>query len=136
MSGNKTVESDASVMQFLNSLTDERQRADSHSVLKMMKAATGLSPKMWGTAIVGFGSVHYTYESGREGDICLMGFSPRKSNIVLYLPGGHAAYADELSSLGTYKTGKGCLYIAKLANVDLTVLKKIIGKAAKRGKST
>ena len=85
---------------------------------------------MWGSAIVGFGTVHYKYESGHEGDICLMGFSPRKQNFSLYLPGGHSAYNAELKQLGKYKTGKGCLYINKLADVDTTVLKNIFKKAA------
>jgi hypothetical protein len=83
---------------------------------------------MWGTAIVGFGSVHYKYDSGREGDICMMGFSPRKQNFALYLPGGHVAYASELKKLGKHETGKGCLYINKLSEVDPAVLEKIFEK--------
>jgi uncharacterized protein YdhG (YjbR/CyaY superfamily) len=101
------------------------------AILEMMRRATKLEAKMWGTAIVGFGSVYYKYESGREGDICLMGFSPRKQNFAFYLPGGHPAYAGELKKLGKHKTAKGCFYINKLAEVDSDVLQKIFVKGMK-----
>lgn len=131
MSENKTKETEASVTKFIESIPDEQKRADAFAILAMMKSATKLEPKMWGTAIVGFGSLHYKYESGREGDICKLGFSPRKQNFALYLPGGHPAYADELKKLGKHETGKGCLYLKKLAEIDKTVLGKIFVKAAK-----
>jgi hypothetical protein len=131
MAENKTKQTEASVRKFINSVTDEQKRADAFAILEMMQRATKMEPKMWGTAIIGFGSVHYKYESGREGDICMMGFSPRKQSISLYLPGGHTAYAAELKQLGKYETGKGCLYINKLAEVDSTVLKKIFEKGLK-----
>src|SRR5271165_5765432 len=131
MAENKTKQTEASVKKFIESVPDEKKRADALAILEMMRRATKLEAKMWGTAIVGFGSVHYKYDSGREGDICLMGFSPRKQSISLYLPGGHTAYAGELKKLGTYETGKGCLYINKLAEVDKTVLNKIFEKGAK-----
>jgi Domain of unknown function (DU1801) len=131
MAANKTKQSEASVKKFIHSVSDEQKRKDSFAILEMMQRATKLEPKMWGTAIIGFGSVHYKYESGREGDICLMGFSPRKQSISLYLPGGHTAYAGELKQLGKHETGKGCLYINKLADVDTTVLKKIFEKGVK-----
>jgi hypothetical protein len=128
MAENKTKQTEASVKKFLDSVPDEQKRADALAVLEMMRRATKLEAKMWGTAIVGFGTVHYKYESGREGDICLMGFSPRKQNFALYLPGGHIAYASELKKLGKHDTGKGCLYINKLAEVDPAVLQKIFEK--------
>jgi len=131
MADNKTKETEASVKKFIEAVPDEQKRADSFAILEMMQRATRLEAKMWGTAIVGFGSVHYKYDSGREGDICLMGFSPRKQSISLYLPGGHTAYARELKQLGKHETGKGCLYISKLADVDTAVLKKIFEKGAK-----
>ena len=130
MADNKTKETEASVKKFIEAVPDEQKRADSFAILEMMQRATRLEAKMWGTAIVGFGSVHYKYDSGREGDICLMGFSPRKQSISLYLPGGHTAYASELKQLGKHETGKGCLYINKLAEVDTAVLKKIFEKSA------
>jgi hypothetical protein len=131
MAENKTKQTEASVKKFIDSVTDEQKRKDAFAILEMMQRATKLPPKMWGTAIIGFGSVHYKYESGREGDICLMGFSPRKQSISLYLPGGHTAYVNELKQLGKHETGKGCLYINKLAEIDLAVLKKIFEKGVK-----
>ena len=131
MAENKTKQTEASAKKFIDSVPDEQKRADAFAILEMMQRATKLEPKMWGTAIIGFGSVHYKYESGREGDICLMGFSPRKQSISLYLPGGHTAYASELKQLGNHETGKGCLYINKLAEVDTAVLKKIFEKGAR-----
>jgi hypothetical protein len=131
MAENKTKETEASVKKFIEAVPDEQKRKDAFVILEMMQRATRLEPKMWGTAIVGFGSVHYKYESGREGDICLMGFSPRKQSISLYLPGGHTAYAGELKQLGKHETGKGCLYINKLADMDTSILKMIFEKGAK-----
>jgi uncharacterized protein YdhG (YjbR/CyaY superfamily) len=131
MAENKTKQTEALVKKFIESIPDEQKRKDAFVILELMQRATKLEAKMWGTAIVGFGSVHYKYESGREGDICLMGFSPRKQNISLYLPGGHPAYATELKKLGKHETGKGCLYINKLGDVDTAVLKKIFEKGMK-----
>ncbi len=131
MAENKTKQTEASVKKFIDSVPDAQKRADALAILEIMRRATKLEAKMWGTAIVGFGSVHYKYESGREGDICLMGFSPRKQNFALYLPGGHIAYAAELKKLGKHETGKGCLYINKLAEVDAAVLEKIFAKGMK-----
>ena len=121
----KTKQTDESVTKFLNAVADERKRTDCFEILKLMQQATGLQPKMWGTAIIGFGSYHYKYESGHQGDMCLAGFSPRRQNIVLYSMGG--VEKNELfEKLGKHKTGKGCLYINKLSDVDTDVLKKII----------
>jgi Domain of unknown function (DU1801) len=131
MAENKTKQTEALVKKFIESIPDEQKRKDAFVILELMQRATKLEAKMWGTAIVGFGSVHYKYESGREGDICLMGFSPRKQNISLYLPGGHTAYAGELKQLGKHEIGNGCLYINKLADVEKSVLKKIFEKGMK-----
>jgi len=126
---NKTKETKASVADFIAAVPDETKRKDAKTLIKMMQSATGEKPKMWGPSIVGFGSVHYVYESGREGDMPLLGFSPRKPALVLY---GVARTAEAmLPKLGKYTTGKGCLYIKKLADVDEKVLEKMIAFAAK-----
>ncbi len=130
MAENKTKETDASVKKFLNGVADEQQRKDSIALVELMQAATKLPPKMWGSAIVGFGSYHYKYESGREGDMPLVGFSPRKGTFALYGL-GIAEKQDLLEKLGKYTTGKGCLYIKKLEDVHLPTLKKIIQQSAK-----
>ena len=134
MSENKTKPTGASVKKFIAAVPDEQKRADALVILEMMQRATKLEPKMWGPSIIGFGTWHYKYESGREGEICLIGFSPRKASISVYLPGGHTAYASELKQLGKHKTGGGCLYINRLADVDAAVLKKIFEKGAKFSK--
>jgi hypothetical protein len=126
---NKTKATKVSVTGFIAALPDETKRADAKAVAKMMQTATGEKPAMWGPSIVGFGSVHYVYESGREGDMPLLGFSPRKPALVLY---GVARTAESmLPKLGKYTTGKGCLYIKKLADVDVKVLEKMIAFAVK-----
>jgi hypothetical protein len=126
---NKTKETKASVTGYIAALPDESKRTDAKTLVKMMQAATGEKPAMWGPSIIGFGSVHYVYESGREGDMPLLGFSPRKPALVLY---GVARTAEAmLPKLGKYTTGKGCLYIKKLADVDVKVLEKMIAFAAK-----
>jgi hypothetical protein len=99
--------------------------------MEMMRKASNCEPVMWGSAIIGFGTHHYVYESGREGDTVVMGFSPRKQNISLYLMGGLKNIEEELSGLGKYKTGKGCLYIKSLRDVNADVLTKIFAKAYK-----
>jgi len=130
----KTKKNEASVEKFISSMPDDQKRRDAFAILEMMKQASKLEPKMWGGSIIGFGEVHYKYESGHEGDTCLMGFSPRKQNFSLYLPGGHAAYSDELKQLGKHKTGKGCLYINKLDDVDCSLLKNVFKKAVQLSK--
>ncbi len=122
----KTQKTDASVEEFLHSITDEQRRADCFTVLELMKKATKAEPKMWGSSIVGFGAYRYKYESGREGDWFLVGFSPRKQNLTLYLMGGLEQQQELLPQLGKHKTGKSCLYLNKLTDVDLKVLKKMI----------
>src|SRR5258708_2804994 len=120
----KTKENNASVEAFLNTVEDEQKRKDCFAIAKLMKQITKHDAKMWGGSIVGFGSYHYVYESGHEGDSCLIGFSPRKISIVLYLPG--AVKNESLSKLGKYKAKGGCLHINKLSGVDMEVLRKLI----------
>ena len=126
---NKTKATTASVADFIAAVPDEAKRKDAKALVKMMQAATGEKPKMWGPSIVGFGTVHYVYESGREGDMPLLGFSPRKPALVIY---GVARTAEAmLGKLGKHTTGKGCLYIKKLVDVDVKVLENMIAFAAK-----
>ncbi len=133
----KTKKTEASVEGFLNSIADEQRRADCFTVLEMMKKATKTEPKMWGSSIVGFGSYHYKYATGHEGDCCLIGFSPRKQNLTLYLTDGLEQHQELLNQLGKHKIGKSCLYINKLVDIDLKVLKQMfqhsIAKVKKMG---
>jgi hypothetical protein len=122
----KTKKTDASVPDFLNNIKDEETRQSCFEIAKMMKQVTRSEPKMWGPSIIGFGSRHLKYESGRELDWMVIGFSPRKANITLYIPGGIEKQADRLKKLGKHSTGKGCLYIKKLADVDTKVLKELL----------
>jgi hypothetical protein len=131
MAGLKTQKTDASVEAFLNSVADEGRKRDSLVVLDLMKQVSHAEPKMWGPAIVGFGQYHYKYDSGRENDWFPIGFSPRKANITLYLAGGLESQADLLAKLGRHKTGKGCLYINKIEDVNQTVLKQILERCLK-----
>lgn len=130
----KTKLNDASVTEFLNTVTDEQKRNDCFEVLNMMKQITKEEPKMWGTSIVGFGSYHYKGKSGREGDWMLIGFSPRKQNLTLYLMGGFDTHADLLKKLGKFTTGAGCLYVKTLNDVDKKVLKELFRASTKRMK--
>ena len=127
----KTKPTKADVEKFLNSIKDEKKREDAFKVLKIMKQITKEEPKMWGPSIVGFGSYHYKYESGREGDMCMTGFSPRKQNLTIYIMPGFERYEKLIKNLGKYKTGKSCLYINKLEDVDLKVLKELIAEDVK-----
>lgn len=126
MAENKTKENDADVVAFLNGVADERKRQDSFAVLALMQEVTGMEPKMWGDSIVGFGKYHYKYESGREGDMPITGFSPRKQSLTLYIMPGFERYEDLMAKLGKHKTGKSCLYINKLADVDTAVLRELV----------
>jgi hypothetical protein len=130
MAKNKTKETAASVDSYLAAIQDETRRNDCEALAKLMARATKYPPKMWGSSIVGFGSYHYKYESGREGDICLVGFSSRKGDISLY--GLNAAPSHEalLPKLGRHKAGKGCLYIRSLSEIDLKVLEQLVTDAA------
>ncbi len=126
MSGNKTVETNASVADFINAVDDPIRRADCRKVAAMMRKATGKRAKMWGTSIVGFGRYHYRYASGREGEFMLTGFSPRKRDLTLYIMPGFSGYPTLMKKLGKYKTGKSCLYIRSLDDVDEAVLQQLI----------
>lgn len=129
--GLKTKPGKASVAEFLNAIEDEERRADAKKVSSMMRRATGSRPKLWGTGIVGFGSYHYRYASGREGDWMIVGFSPRKTNLTLYIMPGFKNFASLMSKLGKYKTGKSCLYIKRLDDVDQKALEKLITESVK-----
>jgi Domain of unknown function (DU1801) len=129
MADNKTQTTKASVTDFVEAIPDETRRADAKALLKLMKTATGEKPKMWGPSIIGFGSCHYKYDSGREGDMPMAGFSPRKAATVFYGLLGFGGAADLLSKLGKHSTGKGCLYVKKLADVDQKVLEALVVKS-------
>ena len=122
----KTQKNKASVTEFLNNVENEKRRKDSKEVLKIMKEITGEQPAMWGPSIIGFGSYHYKYASGQEGDWFKVGFSPRKNALTLYIMTGFGRYAELMGKLGKYKTGKSCLYINKLEDVDMDVLRELI----------
>jgi hypothetical protein len=137
MADNKTKPTQLSVTAFIDTITDEARRADAKALLKLMQRATGEKPRMWGPSIIGFGTHHFKYESGREGDTPLTGFSPRKAATVLYGATGSSDSEALLAKLGKHTTGKGCLYIKKLADVDSKVLESLVVKAvtAKRERS-
>ena len=122
----KTKPTEVSVTEFLDAIADEQRRKDCYTVMELMKKTTKEEPKMWGPSIVGFGSYHYKYASGHEGDSCIVGFASRKDSIVLYLLGRDEKFRELLSTLGKYKSGKGCLYIKKLTDVDPKVLQTLI----------
>jgi hypothetical protein len=124
----KTKPNKASVDKFLKAVKDEKRRDDCFQILDIMKKITKEEPIMWGTSIVGFGSYHYKYESGREGDMCITGFSPRKQSLTIYIMPGFERYEKLMKKLGKYTTGKSCLYINKLEDVDLKVLKELISE--------
>jgi len=128
----KTKSTAASVNDFISSIDDEQKRKDSKSILKMMQNATGQKPKMWGSSLIGFGDVRYkSPNTGREVDWFKIGFSPRKANLSLHLTINIKKHAETLKKLGKHKTGVGCLYINKLADIDTTVLEQLIVTAAK-----
>lgn len=125
----KTKATEVSVDAFLDAVPDPVRRADGKAVDALMQRLTGLEPKMWGPTIVGYGSYRYKYDSGHEGEMCRIGFSPRKAELVLYVLDGSDAQADLLARLGKHRTGKSCLYIKKLADVDAAVLEALVGSA-------
>ena len=129
MAENKTQRNDGDVMAYLESVQNKRRREDSLVVLKIMEEVTGEPAEMWGASIVGFGSYHYKYESGREGDFMISGFAPRKQALTLYIMGGFERHEELLAMLGKHRTGSSCLYINKLADVDLDVLREIISES-------
>lgn len=135
MSENKTKPTGSSVSAFLDAVDGDERRKDCRTLLAMMGRITGEPAVMWGPSIVGFGTYHYRYESGREGDMAVIGFSPRKGDISVYLTASSAGQADLLSRLGRHRMGKSCLYIRRLADVDLAVLEQLIsGSVAEVGR--
>ena len=122
----KTKPTAARVEAFLESVADEEKRADAYTLLELMQQITGEKPRMWGPSMIGFGAYHYKYASGHEGDIFLTGFSPRKSALTIYAMAGMDRFGARLKKLGKYKASKGCLYVKKLADIDLGVLREII----------
>lgn len=127
---NKTKPTDVSVNYYLASLQPDQRRDDALAVSAMMRRVTGELPKMWGESIIGFGQAHYKYDSGREGDWFLVGFAPRKTNLTLYIMPGFKEYGPLMKKLGKHKTGKSCLYLNKLADVDMPTLEKLVAKSA------
>jgi len=127
----KTRQNSASVTAFLGAIEDKQQRVDAKKLSKMMREATGSRARMWGTSIVGFGTYHYVYASGREGDWPIVGYSPRKQNLSVYIMSGFSGSEKLLAKLGKHKTGKSCLYIKRLADVDESVLRQLIDKSVK-----
>lgn len=136
MPANKTQPTSGSVKAFLASVADAARRRDCQTVLELMRDVTKTEPKMWGPSMVGFGSYHYKYESGREGDIFITGFSPRKQNLTLYIMDGFTKHAELLKKLGKHKTGKSCLYLKRLADVDQTELATIVREEVACAKRT
>lgn len=132
---NKTNPTDNSVDKFIEGVSDENMRNESKMLLQMMSRISGKDAVMWGPSIIGFDSYHYKYESGREGDMCVIGFSPRKTDLSIYLVDGVSRYENELKKLGKYRTGKSCLYLKKLSDVDYKILESIIKKSYNYTKS-
>jgi hypothetical protein len=125
----KTKITDASVKEFLNKVEPQSKREDAFELLDIFKEVTGEDPKMWGPSIIGFGQYHYVYKTGHEGDMCATGFSPRKAKHSLYIMSGFDNYNELMDKLGKYSTGKSCLYINKLADIDKGVLKQLIAES-------
>lgn len=125
----KTRPNDASVANFLDAVEPAEKRADAKALDRLMRKITGKKPKMWGASIVGYGAYHYKYASGHEGDAMRVGFSPRKQNLTVYIMPGFAEYRGLLDRLGKHSTGKSCLYIKRLSDIDLDVLEAMVGKS-------
>lgn len=125
----KTKQNDQDVQQFIKNISDESRRKDTQAVCNLMAEVTKQSPKMWGSSIIGFGTYQYKYASGREGTWMRTGLSPRKQNLTLYIMDGFSGYQDLLDRLGKYSTGKSCLYIKNLKDIDLSVLRELIEKS-------
>ena len=127
----KTKKNKKSVSAFLESIADDRKRKDAETIMKMMKRITKETPTMWGDSIVGFGSYHYVYDSGREEDWFVAGFAPRKRNLTLYVMSGFKRHDPLMKKLGKYKTGMSCLYITKLDDIDMDVLEDLVKESVK-----
>lgn len=128
----QTVENDASVTEFIRKVDDQQKQKDCFEIVRIMQEHTGCQPKMWGPAIIGFGSYHYKYESGREGDMPVIAFSPRKKEITLYLSSAFENRDELLQQLGKHKTSKACIYIKRLSDINIDVLKKMIRNSLQR----
>jgi hypothetical protein len=126
VSDNKTTVTDVAVDEYLSQVEPERRRVDAQRLDQIFREASGFAPRMWGPSIVGYGRYHYRYESGREGDFLATGFAPRKANLVIYIMPGYTDFSAILARLGKHKIGKSCLYINKLDDIDLDVLKELI----------
>lgn len=133
---NKTKVTKQSVTAFLNAIEDRQKRADAKKVAAIMRKVTGSRAKMWGSSIVGYGEYHYKYESGREGDSMITGFSPRKQALSIYIMAGFSGYQSLMKKLGKHKTGKSCLYVNKLADIDEDVLEQLITKSVQYMRKT
>lgn len=125
----KTKPTGDSVRDFINSVPDEQKRQDSFAIVELMKSVTQAEPVMWGASMIGFGNYHYKYDSGREGDFFITGFAPRKQALTLYIHSGFEQYEALLQKLGKYKIGKSCLYINRLKDIDLTVLRELVQRS-------
>ena len=136
MAQNKTTPTQASVSAFVRGLTETARQSDAKALIELMEKATGEKPKMWGPSIVGFGSYHYRYDSGREGDMCIAGFSPRASAFAIYVLSGAKTESALLAKLGKHDRGKGCLYIKKLADVDAGVLEELVRTSSAHTRAT
>lgn len=131
MAENKTQPTDQSVESFINALEDQQKIADSYSLIELMKDVTGCEPKMWGPSIIGFDQYHYKYESGREGNFLKVGFSPRKRELSIYLMCSFDKNEELMKKLGKHRTGKSCLYVKKLEDIDMDVLKELVEESVK-----
>lgn len=129
MAENKTQPTGASVDEFIDAVDDDRRRRDARAVLELMRDVTGEEAVMWGDSIIGFGQYHYSYDSGREGDWFLAGFAPRTSKLVVYIMSGFPRHAELMEKLGKHRTGSSCLYINKLDDVDLDVLRELVRRS-------
>jgi len=135
MSELKTKPTGEDVISFLETIEDDKKRQDSFTILEIMKEITGEEPKMWSPSIIGFGNYHYKYASGKEADWFFTGFSPRKQNLTLYLMSGFEDSESFFKDLGKFKTGKSCLYIKKLEDIDMETLRQLIDESVRRLKS-
>ncbi|MGH1503749.1 MAG: DUF1801 domain-containing protein [Acidimicrobiales bacterium] len=134
--GNKTTPTEVDPADFVAAVEHPTRRADAEVLVEMMRRVTGCEPRMWGPTIIGFGRYHYRYESGREGEFMLTGFSPRKANLVLYILPGYDDLGDALARVGKHKLGKSCLYVNKLADVDLDVLEELVARGVEQMRAT
>jgi hypothetical protein len=132
MTENKTQATVASVDDYIAAITDEAKRNDSQTLIELLKKITSEQPVLWGDSIIGFGSYHYVYESGREGDMPLIGFSPRKRELAIYVMTGFDQLQVYLSQLGKHKTGKSCLYIKRLSDIKLSILNELMDKSVQQ----